>query len=77
MKCEVHDVVVTEIAEIKSDLRKIKEVLLGNGNVGVMGRIQRLEILSSGYTSVIFRVINIGQALLIAYLTYLVLGIKQ
>lgn len=69
-KCELHDVLVEDLREVKSDVKKIREVLIGNGEPGLIGRIQKLEFVQGGLSATFFRVLNIAQALLVAYLTY-------
>lgn len=73
-KCELHDVLVEDIKEVKEDVKKIREVLIGNGMPGLVGRIQKLEFIQGGFNATFFRILNIGQALLVAYLTYKIVG---
>lgn len=73
-KCELHDVLVEDIKEVKEDVKKIREVLIGNGMPGLVGRIQKLEFIQGGFNATFFRILNIGQVLLVAYLTYKIVG---
>jgi len=74
MVCEQHDGLVSNIVEIKNDIRYIKELMLGNGKLGLTGRIQKLEFSLNSYSSFISRVLNIVQGVLIAVLIYLMIG---